>query len=532
MSRSARYATATILASLLPVAAASGRDGGERPLAAVVASGARATVAFLPDGSWRVELPFLDPGDTDPAISPDGTRIAFVSKRDGNEEVYVADAGTGEVERLTRSARAEDRRPAWSPSGRRIVWQSGPREAADLLVMRADGTAKMRLVGGPGDDVDPAWSPDGTLIAFSSDRGGRRQLWTVAATGGEPQQLVALPGRTRAPAWAPGGRRLVFSRETARDSDIWVLELGNGRARKLTRGRGRDSRPDWSPNGERIAFARVRAGRSAIWAVGLDGAPARPLEGTDGLADPDWARAPRFLVPRPDERLPDLDQRAPAELAIVGSARSFRLGFASSTQNRGLGPLVLHGVGEGGRELRAHQIVELRDGETRLVRDVGRMRYEPHSPHRHWHLKSFVAYELRRASDFAVVAHDGKSGFCLVDRWGTALPRVPGSGPPRFVGDCAAGQPRATRVVQGTSVGYVDRYPAFFHGQELDVTGLPAGRYVLVHRANPRREMRELSYSNNGASVLLRLTWPSGRSSAPRLTVLRRCEASERCHER
>ena len=142
--------------------------------------------------------------------------------------------------------------------------------------------------------------------------------------------------------------------------------------------------------------------------------------------------------------------------------------------------------------MRAHQVVELRGGGARVLRDVGRMHYERHQPHFHWHLKSFVTYQLHRASDFAVVATDGKSGFCLIDRWGRVLPKIQGTGPPRFVGDCGAGQPNARRVVQGTSVGYIDRYPAFFHGQELYLTPLPPGRYVLVHRANPTRAMREL----------------------------------------
>ena len=57
----------------------------------------------------------------------------------------------------------------------------------------------------------------------------------------------------------------------------------------------------------------------------------------------------------------------------------------------------------------------------------------------------------------------------------------------------------------------------------------PAGRYVLVHRANPQRAMRELRYSDDAASVLLRVIWPSGTTAAPRVSVLRRCETSERC---
>ena len=268
-------------------------------------------------------------------------------------------------------------------------------------------------------------------------------------------------------------------------------------------------RPDWSPVGERVAFARAAARRSSIWVVGVDGAPASRLDDTDGLADPDWARTDRALAPRPDERLPDLDQRAPGGVVVVQAGRGFRLGFASSTENRGSGPLVIHGFRLVGQSMRADQIVELRGGATRVVSDVGSLHFEPHAPHHHWHLESFVSYELRRAGDFELTVRDRKSGFCLIDRWGHVAPRIPGSGPPRFVGDCESGQPDARRVVQGTSVGYVDRYPAFFHGQQLDLTGLPAGRDVLVHRADPYRAMRELTYSDDTASVLLQLTRPT-----------------------
>ena len=532
MSRLPGYSLAAAIAVLL-VPAADAQRASEPPLAAIIASGPRATAAALPDGSWNVELAALYAGDTDPAVSPDGARIAFVSARDGDEEIFVADARTGETKKLTRNERP-DRRPAWSPDGGSIVWQRGPKDAADLHLMRADGVARRPLVAGPGDDTDPAWSPDGTRIAFSSTRGGRRQLWTVPATGGEPTVLaLRVPGRPRAPAWSPGGQQLAFALETARGSDIWSLELANGSTRKLTRGATRDSRPDWSPGGKHIAFARVAHGRSSIWVVGISGNPATPVAGTDDLADPDWAQTDRALVPRPDERLPDLDQRAPAELVVVQARRRFHIGFASSTENRGLGPLMIRGYRLAGeRTMRADQGVELEDGSVRIVRDIGRMHYERHDPHFHWHLKSFVTYQIHRADDYSVVATDGKSGFCLIDRWGRTLRRIPGTGPPRFVGDCGAGRPNARRVLEGTSVGYIDRYPAFFHGQELDLTPLPAGRYVLVHRTNSERTIRELRYSNDSASVLVRLAWPNGRKSAPRVTVLQKCDGSERCPAR
>jgi TolB protein len=500
----------------------------DRPLAAIVATSPSATSALLVDGSWSAELRFLYPGDGEAAVSPDGRRIAFVSSRDGNDEVYVADARSGVVRRITRDGRP-DRHPAWAPGGRRLVWQRGQPGSADLVVARADGRRRRPLVRGPGDDVDPAWAPDGSRIAFSSNRGGRRQLWVVAAAGGLPEPLATTPGRASAPAWAPGGRRIAYARESGGDSDLWVLDVTDGSTRKLTRGPGRDLRPDWSPRGGKVAFTRVAAGAVSIWVVGTDGSPGRSVAGTEGVADPDWAWTRRELVPRPDERLPDLDQRAPAGLVVVQSGRRFRLGFASSAENRGRGPLVIHGIRRATGPMIARQVVERRGGSTRIVREVGRLHYELHSPHFHWHFQSFVRYELRRASDFALITRDRKTGFCLIDRWGRASPHMPGTGPPRFVGDCGGGQPDARHVLEGTSVGYVDRYPAFFHGQSLDLTRLPAGRYVLVHRANPERALRELRYSNSAASVLLRLTRPNGRSSAPRVSVLRRCETSERC---
>jgi hypothetical protein len=96
----------------------------------------------------------------------------------------------------------------------------------------------------------------------------------------------------------------------------------------------------------------------------------------------------------------------------------------------------------------------------------------------------------------------------------------------RFLGDCEQHNPAATSVVQGTSPGFTDRYPAFFHGQNVDITGLPAGVYVLVHRANPGIRLRELRYDNNAASVRIRLGWAAGR---PHVRILRRCPDTAAC---
>jgi hypothetical protein len=501
------------------------------PGPAIVSASLFGGAAMQSDGSARTELPWLLPGDGEPAVSPDGRHLAFSSARNGNREIYVADAVTGEVRRLTASRRLADRKPAWSPDGRRIAWQAGaPGRAADVFVMRADGGKKRRLVRGPSDDIDPAWSPDGTRIAFASNRTGGFDLWTVPRAGGEPELLLDARGAARAPAWSPDGTRVAYSESSGGATSIWILRVGTPETVRVTRSREEDLRPDWSPDGRRLAFTRSDRGRSGTWVIRVPGGSARPVEGTEGDFDPNWAIAAPALAPGPRELLPDLDQRAPSDLVVIAREGGFYLGFASSVDNLGAGPLRIRGWRpRGSATMRADQVIELRRGGTRIVRDVGTLLYQLHSPHRHWHFQEFENYELRRATDHAIVGRDRKSGFCLVDRYGRSSVRVPHAGPPRFVGDCGANRPDLRRVEQGSSPGYMDRYGAFFHGQDVDITAIPAGVYVLVHRTNATRLLRETRYSNDTASVRLRLTWPAGRAALPRVTVLRRCPASEFC---
>ena len=81
-------------------------------------------------------------------------------------------------------------------------------------------------------------------------------------------------------------------------------------------------------------------------------------------------------------------------------------------------------------------------------------------------------------------------------------------------------------VTQGISVGFGDAYAANLEGQYLPLTGLRAGRYVLIHRVNADGRLREQRYDNNAASVLLSLRW---RAGVPRLRLLARCPGSARC---
>ena len=248
-------------------------------------------------------------------------------------------------------------------------------------------------------------------------------------------------------------------------------------------------------------------------------------------SEPEPTREPE-PEPPPDELLPDLDQRAPTGLTVAAHGHhGFKLGFVSAVDNIGRGPVWLVGSRSSTRgQMRVKQLVALRGGGRRVYRGAGVLRYTVAPEHSHWHYLRFENYELRRTGDFELVARDRKSGFCLADHYGYAAARLGIRRPrPRFLGSCEKGNLQALRVEQGSSVGFTDRYPAHYHGQNVDVTGLAAGTYWLVHRANPFGGIRELRRDNNTASVLIRLRWPHGRMHPPTVGVLRTCEGAERC---
>src|SRR5437867_2010009 len=160
-----------------------------------------------PDGTGVTRLTFdtvVSHNDLSPTWSPDGTKIAFASDRDGNYEIYTMNAdGTGAT-RLTTSIRS-DLSPAWSPDGTKVAFQSYRDNAylPEIYVMNVDGSGQTRLTVNTFSDLDPAWSPDGTKIAFSTDRDGNFEIYTMNADGTGATRLTSNAVTDREPNWQP-----------------------------------------------------------------------------------------------------------------------------------------------------------------------------------------------------------------------------------------------------------------------------------------------------------------------------------------
>jgi len=234
------------------------------------------------------------------------------------------------------------------------------------------------------------------------------------------------------------------------------------------------------------------------------------------------------------ELLPDLDQVAPGELSgrTVGAPDDprFYLGFESAAENVGDGPLIVRGSRPDVevRELGVTQQIRSDDGTTRSMPVPATLLYVRSSDHEHWHLLDFMSYELRRA-DGTLVAPDQKTGFCLGDRYEVLRPLRGAKPTPTYTDECGKGNRQLLQLIEGISVGYGDNYEPHLEGQNFDITTLRAGRYLLVHRVNKARAIRESNYENNASSMAFELAWPNGTKAPPSVDVIRRCPDKATC---
>jgi Lysyl oxidase len=232
--------------------------------------------------------------------------------------------------------------------------------------------------------------------------------------------------------------------------------------------------------------------------------------------------------------LPDLDQRPPDKIDVVWGGpdnRGVRLTFASNVENVGFGPLVVVGRRATTRVpvMRAQQFVRLQRGGYERIAGAGWMRFNVNPSHSHWHLQPFEQYELRTLGGRRIL-RDHKSGFCLTSDHRSPLPtRGPRGTRPIGRNHCAQGEPGATRVVEGIAVGFGDIYPPVKEGQYVDINGVAPGDYVLVHRVNAARRLRESNYANNSSAARIRLLPPASPNDLPGILVLRTCETGTRC---
>jgi TolB protein len=160
-----------------------------------------------------------------PSWSPDGTRLAFSSTHEGNQEIYAARADGTDLQRLTQSP-GQDAHPCWSPKGDTIIFATDRWGGLELAQVNPDGTELRRLTESPGLDDYPAVSPDGRQVAFVTNRDGQYEVYILSlGHPAAPRNLSRHPGRDTFPTWAPDGQGVTIVSDRDGGSDLYTLPI-------------------------------------------------------------------------------------------------------------------------------------------------------------------------------------------------------------------------------------------------------------------------------------------------------------------
>jgi Tol biopolymer transport system component/DNA-binding winged helix-turn-helix (wHTH) protein len=225
------------------------------------------------DGNQPQRLTTHPGVDDYPAWSPDGTHIAFASDRGGDGlQIHIMRADGSGLRRVT-ALRDSCIEPRWSPDGRRLAFQrnDAPEIGQDIYTVAIDGTDLTRITNRRAPDVSPAWSPDGRRIAFASrdDSGSDFDLYVVDVTGGKPRRLTFDPATDIYPAWSADGTDIVFaSNRRGGDPELYLMPAGGGSAQRVLDVPG--TQPSWTPDGTGIVFASTQPGNPEVFRLPLE----------------------------------------------------------------------------------------------------------------------------------------------------------------------------------------------------------------------------------------------------------------------
>jgi eukaryotic-like serine/threonine-protein kinase len=226
-----------------------------------------------------------------PSLSPDGQSIVYAGLVGGNEDIFLLRVGGRNPVNLTADSSVPDSQPAFSPDGSRIAFRS-ERNGGGIFVMGATGESVRRVTDF---GFAPSWSADGSELVVSTSnfvdpfsRNLRGKLFIVPLATGE-RRLID-DGDAVQPAWSPNGHRVAFWGVVGGGvRDIWTVPAGGSAAGprvSVTSDAATDWCPRWSPDGRWLYFLSDRGGVMNVWRVPIDESSGRVLGEAESVIAP------------------------------------------------------------------------------------------------------------------------------------------------------------------------------------------------------------------------------------------------------
>jgi serine/threonine-protein kinase len=215
-----------------------------------------------------------------PALSPDGRSVAFVSNRDGHFNVYVGLVRGGELVQVTHGTSLKSR-PSWSPDGSTLAYaQINDSGSVDVWKVSALGGSARKILL---DANDPTWAPDGRSLVYENMMDG--SIWTSGVSGESPHLLIRMDHSDMATELrvSPDGKMIAIAvRAPGPYGELGVADVSTRKVRKLTQDYALALSPGWSPDSRFIYFSSSRGGTLNVWKIGADGNGLRQVTAGEG----------------------------------------------------------------------------------------------------------------------------------------------------------------------------------------------------------------------------------------------------------
>jgi TolB protein len=258
-------------------------------------SGAREIWSMDPDGSNQKQLSFYKSLSSRPAVSPDGTMLAYTTDVKGGWTIRIQSLLTGGWLPFYNPAASLNAYPDFTPDGKRIVFSSNLNAkggGGQLYIANVNGSDLQRLTFSGAIDTEPRVNPKtGAEIVFVSDRSGMPQVYKMSIDGTDVQRLTDGEGEAVNPAWHPDGQHIAFAwtRGYAPGHyNIFVMDVATRQYLQLTHDAGRNENPFWAPDGRHLVFSSNRDGGTQIWTMLADGTQPRKLTTQGTNMRPVW----------------------------------------------------------------------------------------------------------------------------------------------------------------------------------------------------------------------------------------------------
>ncbi len=181
------------------------------------------------------------------------TKIAYVSEKEGNRELFVMDYDGYGQQQVTGDGYL-NLMPVWSPDRHSLVYTAFRQMNQEIVQLELGSGTKTTLVDPKGLNITPALSPDGETLAYASAKEGNSEIYTMNLSTQEVTQLTFPPGAALSPSWSPNGREIVFTSDRGRKPQLYIMSADGSNVRRLTFEGKYNAAPSWSPRGEWIAY--------------------------------------------------------------------------------------------------------------------------------------------------------------------------------------------------------------------------------------------------------------------------------------